>query len=74
LINGEGVLDLDYPEDVAADVDMNVVMNGKLEIIEIQGTAESKSMSRSQLNQMLDLAESGIKELLEAQQIALKKG
>lgn len=74
LIKGEGFLDLDYPEDVTADVDMNVVMNGKLEIIEIQGTAESNSMSRSQLSQMLDLAESGIKELLEAQQIALKQG
>ena len=46
-------------------------MNGKLELIEIQGTAESNSMTRSQLNKMLDLAEKGIKELLEAQQEAL---
>jgi ribonuclease PH len=71
LIQGEAFLDLDYPEDVAADVDLNVVMNGKLELIEIQGTAESDSFKRSQLNQMLDLAETGIKELLEAQQRAL---
>ena len=71
LIEGEAFLDLDYPEDVAADVDLNVVMNGKLELIEIQGTAESNSMTRSQLNKMLDLAEKGIKELLEAQQEAL---
>jgi ribonuclease PH len=56
---------------VAADVDLNVVMNGKLELIEVQGTAESKSMTRSQLNQMLDLAEIGIKELLAAQQAVL---
>ena len=72
LIEGTGFLDLDYSEDVAADVDLNLVMNAKLEIIEIQGTAESNSMTRSQLNQMLDLAESGIKELLEAQQTALQ--
>ena len=71
LIEGEAFLDLDYPEDVAADVDLNVVMNGKLELIEIQGTAESKSLTRSQLNKMLDLAEKGIKELLEAQQEVL---
>lgn len=71
LIDGEAFLDLDYPEDVAADVDLNVVMNGKLELIEIQGTAESNSMTRSQLNKMLDLAEKGIKELLAAQQEAL---
>ena len=68
LIEGEAFLDLDYPEDVEADIDLNVVMNGKLELIEIQGTAESNSMTRSQLNKMLDLAEKGIKELLEAQQ------
>lgn len=71
LIEGEAFLDLDYPEDVAADVDLNVVMNSKLELIEIQGTAESNSMTRSQLNKMLDLAEKGIKELLEAQQDVL---
>ena len=71
LIEGEAFLDLDYAEDVAADVDLNVVMNRKLELIEIQGTAESNSMTRSQLNKMLDLAETGIKELLEAQQAAL---
>ena len=71
LIKGEAFLDLDYPEDSAADVDLNVVMNGNLELIEIQGTAESNSMSRSQLNAMLDLAEKGIAELLEAQHKAL---
>ncbi|MGF1542441.1 MAG: ribonuclease PH [Pleurocapsa sp.] len=71
LIASEPFLDLNYLEDVAADVDLNIVMNGKLELIEIQGTAESNSMTRSQLNQMLDLAETGIKELLIAQQEAL---
>jgi ribonuclease PH len=72
LIEGEAYLDLDYPEDVKADIDLNVVMNGKLELIEIQGTAESNSMTRSQLNKMLDLAEQGIQELLTAQQEALQ--
>ena len=72
LIDGEAYLDLDYPEDVKADIDLNVVMNGKLELIEIQGTAESNSMTRSQLNKMLDVAEKGIKELLEAQQEVLQ--
>ena len=72
LIGGEAYLDLDYPEDVKADIDLNVVMNGRLELIEIQGTAESNSMTRSQLNKMLDVAEKGIKELLAAQQEALQ--
>ncbi len=71
LIEGEAFLDLNYAEDVAADVDFNVVMNSKLELIEVQGTAESGSFSRSQMNQMLDLAEMGIKKLLTAQQEAL---
>ncbi|MDJ0690085.1 MAG: ribonuclease PH [Xenococcaceae cyanobacterium MO_188.B32] len=67
LIEGDAFLDLDYAEDVKADVDLNVIMNSNLELIEIQGTAESRSFNRSQLNQMLDLAEQGIKELLSAQ-------
>lgn len=73
LISGEAFLDLDYPEDVAADVDFNVVMNGKLGIIEIQGTAEAGSFTRHQMNQMLDLAEKGIKELLASQQEILMR-
>ena len=67
LIEGEAYLDLDYPEDLAADVDFNVVMNGKLELIEVQGTAEAGSFSRAQLNQMLDLAEKGVGELVKTQ-------
>lgn len=67
LLEGEAYLDLDYPEDVAAEVDFNVVMNSKLELIEVQGTAESGSFSRGQMNQMLDLAEKGITELIAAQ-------
>ena len=71
IIEGEPFLDLNYPEDVAAEVDLNVVMNGNLGIIEIQGTAESGSFNRSQLNQIIDLAEKGIQELLAAQHQAL---
>ena len=67
LIEGEAFLDLNYTEDVKADVDLNVIMNSNLELIEVQGTAESGSFNRYQLNQMLDLAEQGIKELLSAQ-------
>lgn len=72
LLQGEPYLDLNYPEDVAADVDFNVVMNEELAIIEIQGTAEHEFFSRTQLNGILDLAEKGIKELLEAQREALQ--
>ncbi|MDJ0680774.1 MAG: ribonuclease PH [Xenococcaceae cyanobacterium MO_167.B52] len=71
LIKGEAFLDLNYAEDVAADVDFNVVMNSDLELIEVQGTAELGSFSRSQMNQMLDLAEMGITQLLKSQQEAL---
>ncbi|UBF26021.1 ribonuclease PH [Kovacikia minuta CCNUW1] len=67
LLHNEPFLDLNYPEDVAAEIDFNVVMNEKLELIEIQGTAEAGSYSRTQLNQILDLAEKGIQELLESQ-------
>jgi ribonuclease PH len=71
LIEGAAYLDLNYPEDVAADVDFNVVMNGEGNLIEVQGTAESGSYSRSQLNMLLDLAEKGIGELMAAQTAAL---
>jgi ribonuclease PH len=63
-IGGSSFLDLDYPEDVAADVDFNVVMTDRQELIEVQGTAESGSFSRQQMNELLDLAEQGIGELM----------
>lgn len=72
LIEGDAFLDLNYPEDVAADIDCNVVMNDALEIIEIQGTAEQGSFTRRQLGQIMDLAEKGIKELLELQRQTLE--
>ncbi|SER73513.1 ribonuclease PH [Nitrosomonas sp. Nm51] len=69
---GTVLLDLDYREDSACDTDMNVVMTGKSGIVEIQGTAEKAVFTRNELNQMLDLAESGIRELIAAQRIALE--
>lgn len=72
LLDGEPYLDLNYEEDVAADIDLNVVMNGQLSMIELQGTAEAGSFTRKQLNDILDYAEIGIKELLEAQRLALE--
>ncbi|MDF0553539.1 ribonuclease PH [Kamptonema sp. UHCC 0994] len=71
LLEGEPFLDLNYPEDVAAEVDFNVVMKENLSIIEMQGTAEQGNFSRTQLNQILDVAETGIKELLEFQRQGL---
>jgi ribonuclease PH len=71
LLEGAAYLDLNYPEDVAASVDCNLVMTEALEILEVQGTAESGTFSRSQLNQILDLAEKGIQELIIAQKQAL---
>ncbi len=74
IIQDEPFLDLNYLEDVAAAVDFNVVMNEQLSIIEVQGTAEEESFSRIQLNQIMDLAEKGIRELLQAQQQVIRVG
>ncbi|MEL6901160.1 MAG: ribonuclease PH [Cyanobacteria bacterium J06606_4] len=71
LLEGEPFLDLNYPEDFAADIDFNVVMNDKLEFIEVQGTAEAGSFTRAQLNAMLDFAEKGIEQLMSLQTAAL---
>jgi ribonuclease PH len=64
-------LDLDYSEDVRAEVDMNVVMTGAGRFIEVQGTAEGTPFSRSELDELLALAEKGIFELVELQKAAL---
>ena len=62
-------LDLDYEKDSKADVDMNIVMNGNFDFIEIQGTGEQISFSNDQLNQLLNCAEDGIKELISIQNL-----
>ena len=63
IVDGVATLDLDYSQDVAAEVDMNVVMTGRGLLVEVQGTAERAPFTRDELNQMLDLAGSGIAEL-----------
>lgn len=71
LLEGEAFLDLNYLEDVAAEVDFNVVMNHHLAMIEVQGTAEEGYFTRQQLNQLLDFGEKGIQQLLSAQRDAI---
>jgi ribonuclease PH len=71
IYKGIPVLDLDYPEDSGCDTDMNVVMTGSGGIVEIQGTAEGEPFSRVQMSQLVDLAESGINELITRQKAAL---
>jgi ribonuclease PH len=74
LLDHAPFLDLNYTEDVAAGTDLNVVMDERLSLIEIQGTAEEGSFSRMQLNGILDVAEKGIKELMTAQQQVIPAG
>jgi ribonuclease PH len=71
IYQGVPVLDLDYAEDSNCDTDMNVVMTGKGGIIEVQGTAEGEAFSRKELDALLTLAETGIKELVQLQKAAL---
>ena len=71
IVDGEAVLDLDYPEDSACDTDMNVVMTGAGGIVEIQGTAEGEPFTRDQMGRLVDLAEAGIRQLIAAQTSAL---
>jgi ribonuclease PH len=71
IFEGTAVLDLDYPEDSACDTDMNVVMTGSGGIIEVQGTAEGAPFSRSELDDLLALADRGIAQLVALQRAAL---
>ncbi len=73
VYKGTPVLDLDYIEDSDCDTDMNVVMTADGGFVEIQGTAEGEPFNRDAMNAMLDLACSGIKELLSKQVIALSQ-
>ena len=71
IVEGEVALDLEYEEDSKADADMNVVMNGRGEFIEVQGTAEGATFAMDELHKMLDYAEKGIRELIQIQHKAL---
>jgi ribonuclease PH len=74
IVNGAALLDLCYTEDVAAAVDMNLVMNAAGEFIELQGTGEEATFTDAQLVQLLALGKTGIRELLAAQQTAIAQG
>ena len=71
VVDGEVRVDLDYPEDVTAEVDMNVVMSSEGRFVEVQGTAEQGTFDRSTLDAMLDAAEGAIRELDAAQREVL---
>lgn len=71
VVNGECMLDLNYPEDSSAEVDFNVVMTGSGDFIELQGTGEERPFTRQEYSRMLSLASSGIKKLIAAQKRVL---
>jgi len=71
VIDGVARLDLDYEQDVRAEVDMNVVMSSEGKYVEVQGTGEHGTFDRTQLDRLLELATRGITELTERQSVAL---
>jgi len=71
VVEGVALLDLDYSEDSTADVDLNVVMTGEGQFVEVQATAERVAFDRAQLDELLDLAAAGIEELALVQQDAV---
>jgi ribonuclease PH len=71
IVHGEPVLDLDYAEDVAASVDMNVVMTASGRFVEIQGTGEEATFTSEELGELLSLSQLGIAQLVETQRQAL---
>ncbi len=72
MFKGKPVLDLNYQEDSACDTDMNVVMTGSGGLVEVQGTAEREPFSREQMDALLELAQSGVRQLIAKQKAALK--
>ena len=74
VVRGEARLDLEYVEDVAADVDMNVVMSSEGRYVEVQGTGEHGTFDRAELQRLLDLADIGLRQLDALQRAALGIG
>ena len=72
ILGGKALLDLTYDEDSQADVDMNIVMTGSGEFIEIQGTAERKTFNKDEMNALLALSKKGIEDLVDIQRNLLK--
>jgi ribonuclease PH len=73
VVGSRVLLDLDYSEDSTAEVDFNVVMTSKSELIEVQGTAEHGTFSQKQLMDIISVSSKGIKQLMRMQKEALKK-
>ena len=73
ILGGQTLLDLDYEEDFAAEVDMNVVGNASGELLEVQGTAEKRPFTPVQLTGMVELAQKGLRELHQKQLAALEE-
>jgi len=71
MSGGAPLLDLDYAEDSACGCDMNIVMTGAGQFVEVQGTAEGEAFSRKELDALLGLAQSGISRLIQHQKQAL---
>ncbi|MDI6873223.1 ribonuclease PH [Candidatus Solincola sp.] len=71
IVDGVPLLDLDFDEDASAEVDMNVVMTGKGDLVEVQGTAEKRPFSRRELEELLELAHVGIGKILGLQRAVL---
>jgi ribonuclease PH len=67
MVDGRLLLDLDYREDSRAEIDMNLVVNGQGEFIEVQGTGERTTFDRARLDAMLDMGQAGLSQLLELQ-------
>ena len=74
IVNGQPLLDLCYVEDAAAAVDLNLVMNGSGEFVELQGSGEEATFTETQLAELLTLGKAGIRELLAAQLHAIAQG
>jgi ribonuclease PH len=72
IVKGQALVDLDYPEDSGAEVDMNIIMTGKGDFVEIQGTAEGKPFPQQSLLSLIEIAKKGIDQLFKAQAEALK--
>jgi ribonuclease PH len=73
IVGGASWLDLDYERDAAAEVDMNVAMNHRHELVEVQATGEQGTFSRAQLDELLELAAGGIRKLMAVQRQALRE-
>lgn len=74
VVKGSPVLDLNYEEDFAAEVDMNIVMTGRGEFVEVQGTAEGRPFGRGKMDELMNLAAAGIRELVKLQRAEIAEG